>query len=155
MWPWRVKMPTHNLMRLLLVLMLMLRNVLMTVWCRSGSWSLAILGSFWGHFKIIWCQFVAQKSNLSQTSQVPTQIDHKKSRIQMKMVVGPTPKTFRSFRGPRMAPNVPNMTPKLPKKSPKWPQCLQSDFLNQPHQNSAPLAVVLSSHMTSLRQFWV
>ena len=28
MWPWRVKMPTQNLLRLLLLLMLMLRNVL-------------------------------------------------------------------------------------------------------------------------------
>ena len=42
MWPWRVKMPTQNLLRLLLLLMLILRNVLTTVWCRVGSWSLAI-----------------------------------------------------------------------------------------------------------------
>ena len=31
MWPWHVKMPTQNLLRLLLLLMLMLRNVLTTV----------------------------------------------------------------------------------------------------------------------------
>ena len=41
MWPWRVKMPIPNLLMLVLVLMLMLRNVLATVCCRFGSWSLA------------------------------------------------------------------------------------------------------------------
>ena len=33
MWPWRVKMPTQNLLRLLLLLMLMMRIVLATVCC--------------------------------------------------------------------------------------------------------------------------
>ena len=51
--------------------------------------------------------------------------------------------------------NGPEMTPKWPQNCLKWPQCLQSDFRNHLHQNSAPLAVVLSGHMTSLRQFWV
>ena len=46
MWPWRVRMPTQNLLRLLLFLMLMLRNVLTIVWCRFGSWSLAIKSHF-------------------------------------------------------------------------------------------------------------
>ena len=40
MWPWRVKMPTQNLLRLLLLPMLMLTNVLTTVWCRFGRWNL-------------------------------------------------------------------------------------------------------------------
>ena len=31
-----VKMTTQNLLRLLLLLMLMMRNVLTTVWCRFG-----------------------------------------------------------------------------------------------------------------------
>ena len=55
--------------------------------------------------------------------------------------------------GPRlqMAPN----DLKIAEKTPKWPHCLQSDFGNHLHQNSAPLAVVLSGHMTSLQQFWV
>ena len=45
-----------------------------------------------------------------------------------------------------------------PKMAPKWPQMtssLQSDFWNHLHRNSAPLAVILSGHMTSLRQIWV
>ena len=36
MWPWRVKMPTQNLLRLLLLLMLMLRIMLATVCYRFG-----------------------------------------------------------------------------------------------------------------------
>ena len=40
MWPWRVKMPTQNLLRLLLLLMLVMRIVLATVCCRFGSWGL-------------------------------------------------------------------------------------------------------------------
>ena len=39
MWPWRVNMPTQYLLRLLL---LMLRNLLTTVWCRFGSWSFVV-----------------------------------------------------------------------------------------------------------------
>ena len=45
-----------------------------------------------------------------------------------------------------------------PKRAPKWPQMtssLQGDFWNHLHRNSAPLAVILSGHMTSLRQIWV
>ena len=45
-----------------------------------------------------------------------------------------------------------------PKMAPKWPQMtssLQGDFWNHLHRNSAPLAVILSGHMTSLRQIWV
>ena len=41
MWPWRVKMPTQNLLRLLLLLMLM-RIVLATIFCRFGRWGLVI-----------------------------------------------------------------------------------------------------------------
>ena len=40
MWPWCVKMPTNNLLMLLLSLMLMTRNVLLTVWKRLWSWCL-------------------------------------------------------------------------------------------------------------------
>ena len=40
MWPWRVKMPTENLLRLLLLLMLVMRIVLARVCCRFGSWGL-------------------------------------------------------------------------------------------------------------------
>ena len=43
MWPWRVKMPTQNLLRLLL---LMMRIVLATVCCRFGSWGLVIKLNF-------------------------------------------------------------------------------------------------------------
>ena len=61
----------------------------------------------------------------------------------------------------KIAPNGPNwfqMIPNDPKWSqmiPKWHEYLQIDFRNHFHQNSAPLAVVLSGHMTSLRQFWI
>ena len=53
MWPWRVKMPTQNLLRLLLLLMLVMRIVLATVCCRFGSWGLVIKLNFcsdFGHF---------------------------------------------------------------------------------------------------------
>ena len=43
---WLVKMPTQNLLRLLLLLMLMMRNVLTTVLCSFGSWSLVIKLNF-------------------------------------------------------------------------------------------------------------
>ena len=38
MWPWRVKMPTQSLLRLLLLLILVMRIVLATVCFRFGSW---------------------------------------------------------------------------------------------------------------------
>ena len=51
MWPWHVKMTTQSLLRLLLLLMLMMRNVLTTVWCRFGRWSLVIKLSFCSYFE--------------------------------------------------------------------------------------------------------
>ena len=42
MWPWHVKTPIKNLLRL----MLMLRNALKTVRCRCGSWKLIIKLNF-------------------------------------------------------------------------------------------------------------
>ena len=50
MWPWRAKMPTQNLLRLLLLLMLMLRIMLTTV-CWFGSWRLVIKLNFCSAFK--------------------------------------------------------------------------------------------------------
>ena len=47
---------------------------------------------------------------------------------------------------------------KWPKKAPNdrhWPECVKSDIRNPLHCISAPLAVILSGHMTSLRQFWI
>ena len=46
MWPWRVKMPTRNALRWILLLMLMIRIVLATVCCRFGSWGLFIKLNF-------------------------------------------------------------------------------------------------------------
>ena len=46
-----VKMTTQNLLRLLLLLMFMMRNVLTTVWCRFGRWSLVIKLSFCSYFE--------------------------------------------------------------------------------------------------------
>ena len=43
---WLVKMPTQNLLRLLLLLIIMVRNVLRTVWRRFGSWSWVINSNF-------------------------------------------------------------------------------------------------------------
>ena len=51
MWPWRVKMPTQNLLRLLLLVMLMLKDMLTTIWCRCGSWSLVIKLNFCSDFE--------------------------------------------------------------------------------------------------------
>ena len=45
--------------------------------------------------------------------------------------------------------------PKWPKRAPNdrnWPECLKSDIRNHLHWISASLAVILSGHMTSLRQ---
>ena len=61
----------------------------------------------------------------------------------------------------KIAPNGPNwfqMIPNDPKWSqmiPKWHEYLQIDFRYHLHRNSAPLAVTLSGHMTSLWQIWV
>ena len=58
MWPWRVKIPTQDLFRMLLLLMLMLRNVLTIVWCRFGSLSLVIKSNFWPDFDHkVWSRF--------------------------------------------------------------------------------------------------
>ena len=59
MWPsWRVKMPTQNLLRLLLLLMLMPRYVLTIVWCRFRSWSLVIQSNFCLDFEHkVWSKF--------------------------------------------------------------------------------------------------
>ena len=46
MWPWRVKMPTQNLLRLLLLLMLIVRIMLATVCYRFGSWRLNLRYDF-------------------------------------------------------------------------------------------------------------
>ena len=46
MWPWRVKMATQNLLRMLLLLILMMRIVSATVCCRFGSWGLVIKPNF-------------------------------------------------------------------------------------------------------------
>ena len=51
MWPWYVKMATQNLLKLLLLLKLMMRNVSTTVWCRFGRWTLVIKLSFCSDFE--------------------------------------------------------------------------------------------------------
>ena len=51
MWPWRVKMPTQNLLRLLLLLMLMLRIMLATVCYRFGSWRLILKLNFFSEIE--------------------------------------------------------------------------------------------------------
>ena len=51
MWPWRVRMPTQNLLRLLLLLMLMLRIMLATVCYRFGSWRLVLKLNFCSDFE--------------------------------------------------------------------------------------------------------
>ena len=51
------------------------------------------------------------------------------------------------FGGPKMTPNGPKMT----QNGQKWPKCQESDIWNHIHRIAAPLAVVLSGHMTSLR----
>ena len=46
----------------------------------------------------------------------------------------------------------------MPKKAPndqKWPECLKSEIRNHVHWIFTSLAVILSGHMTSLRQFWI
>ena len=58
-----VKMPTQKL-RLLLLLMLMLRNVLAIVWCRFGSWILVIRSNFCPDFEHrVWSRFWSWSSD--------------------------------------------------------------------------------------------
>ena len=58
MWPWRVKMATQNLLRLLLLLMLMMRIVWATVWWRFGSWGLVIKLNFCSDLEHkVWSRF--------------------------------------------------------------------------------------------------
>ena len=49
--PWRVKMPTQNLLRLLLLLILVMRIVFATVCCRSGRPGLVITLNFCSDFE--------------------------------------------------------------------------------------------------------
>ena len=59
-WPWRVKMPTQNLLRLLLLLMLIMRNMLTTVWCRFGRWfghKVKFLFRLWAQGFKVWSRF--------------------------------------------------------------------------------------------------
>ena len=51
MWPWRVKIPTQNLLRLLMLLMLMMRIVLATDCCILGSWGLVKESNFCSIFQ--------------------------------------------------------------------------------------------------------
>ena len=58
MWPRRVKMPTQNLLRLLLLLMLVTRIVLATVCGRFGSWGLVKKLNFCSDFEHkVWSRF--------------------------------------------------------------------------------------------------
>ena len=57
-----------------------------------------------------------------------------------------------------LGPKLAKSGQKWPKKAPndrKWSECLKNDILNHLHRISARLAIVLSGHMTSLRQFWL
>ena len=63
MWPWRVKMPTQNLLRLLLLLMLVMRIVLASVCSRLGSWGLVIKLNFLSDFEHkVWSRFCSWES---------------------------------------------------------------------------------------------
>ena len=56
--PWCVKMPTQNLLRLLLLLMLVMRIVLATVSCTYGSWGLGKKLNFCSDFEHkVWSRF--------------------------------------------------------------------------------------------------
>ena len=67
MWPWRVKMPTQNLLRLFLLQMLMLRIMLATVCCRFVDWGLIIKlnfeilswsqATFWSWSWLLFCRW--------------------------------------------------------------------------------------------------
>ena len=58
MWPRRVKMPTQNLLRLLLLLMLVTRIVLATICGRFGSWGLVKKLNFCSDFEHkVWSRF--------------------------------------------------------------------------------------------------
>ena len=52
MWPWCVKMATQDLLKLLLLLKLMMRNMLTTVRCRFGRLTLVIKLSFCPDFEM-------------------------------------------------------------------------------------------------------
>ena len=65
----QLKMPTQNLLRLLLLLMLMMRIVLATVCCRFGSWGLDIKPNFCSDFEHkvcsrFWCWSLGKISKL-------------------------------------------------------------------------------------------
>ena len=58
MWPWRAKMPTQNLLRLLLLQMLMTKILLATVYCIFGGCGLVIKLNFCSDFEHkIWSWF--------------------------------------------------------------------------------------------------
>ena len=63
-------------------------------WFRKSLWR-HWAGRIWGHFKMIWGQFVNRNSKLLQASHVTTQNDRKRSRNPMEMVSDVTFQTFR------------------------------------------------------------
>ena len=62
MWPWRVKMPTQNMLRLFLLLVLVMRILLATLCCWFGSWGLVIKLNFYSDFEHFGqdCEFEVQ-----------------------------------------------------------------------------------------------
>ena len=61
MWLWRGKMPTQNLLRLFLLLMLVMRIVLATVCCRFRSWGSVIKHNFFLYIEHKVCQDFEEK----------------------------------------------------------------------------------------------
>ena len=58
MWSWRMKLPTQNLLRLLLLPMLMMGIMMATVCCRFGSLGLVIKLNFCSEFEhMVWSRF--------------------------------------------------------------------------------------------------
>ena len=110
MWPWRVQMPTQNLLRLLLLLMLIMRNVLTTVWCRFGRWfghKVKFLFRLWAQgFKVwsifwSWCSGKILKLKFGHCFAVDASCDYEvQDRFGQELVIWPKEVTLISRTQP-------------------------------------------------------
>ena len=110
MWLWPLKMTTQKLLRLLLLLMLTIRNMLTTFWCRFGRWfghKVRFLFILWAQgFKVwsifwSWCSGKILKLKFGHCFAVDASCDYEvQDRFGQELVIWPKEVTLISRTQP-------------------------------------------------------
>ena len=110
MWLWPLKMTTQKLLRLLLLLMLTIRNMLTTFWCRFGRWfghKVKFLFILWAQgFKVwsifwSWCSGKILKLKFGHCFAVDASCDYEvQDRFGQELVIWPKEVTLISRTQP-------------------------------------------------------